>query len=137
MQHVLLKVKIYHLVLLDDVIHFKGFFITINKTLNINDNILAKHNHKGLLVEKLHYFINKNIIIIVEDRRTNDVFIVTSDAVECAYNSFPIDGTNILRNVLTIGRELPFSLYIDLSASSVISYLRLTDSNRYFSFIIL
>ena len=62
------------------------------------------------------------------------------------WNSSPIDGTNILRSIPTIGRELRFPLDIDLSAlppivsnntESVVSYLHLIDSNRYFVSIIL
>ena len=49
MQHVILKFGIYHLVILDDDSPFKDVFSTICKALNINFDILAKINHKGLL----------------------------------------------------------------------------------------
>ena len=59
-----------------------------------------------------------------------------------AWNSSPIDGTGIFCSVTAIGRELRFTLDIDLSdlptivsnnTKPVVSYLRLTDSNRYFA----
>ena len=145
-QHVLLKFGICHLVILDDGNPFKGVFAAICKALNINYDILAKRNHKGLLVEKFHRFINKAIIIVAEDRRTNDIFVAASVVAGCVWNSFPIDGTDILRSIPAIGQELRFPLDIDLSAlhpinssnaESVVSYLRLTDSNRYFASTIL
>ena len=51
MHHVLLKLSIYHLVLLDDDRRLKVVFSEIYKELYINFDILAKINHKGLLVE--------------------------------------------------------------------------------------
>ena len=101
------------------------------KALHINYNILAKRNHKGLLVEKFHRFINKAIAIATEDRNTNDVFVAAGVAAGCAWNSSPTDGTDILRSVPALGRELRSLLDIDLSAlppivsnnaDSVVSY---------------
>ena len=48
------------------------------KALNTNYDILAKRNHKGLLVEKFHRFFNKAITIAAEDRGTNDILVATS-----------------------------------------------------------
>ena len=128
------------LIILDDNIPFKGIFSAICKALNINYDVLTVRNHKGLLVEKFHHFINKAITIAVEDRGTNDAFIAARVATGYIYNSFSIDGTNILRSSPAVGRELYFPFDIDLSAlptivsnnaESVASYLRLTDFNHY------
>ena len=98
-------------------------------------------NHKGLLVEKFHRFINKDITIAAGDRDKNDVFVIAGVAAGYAWNSSPIDGTDVLCSIPTIEQELQFPLGIDLStlptivsnnAESVTSYLRLTNSNRYF-----
>ena len=146
MQHVLLKFGIYHLVILDDGNPFKSIFTAMCKYLNIDYDILAKRNHKGPLVEKFHRFINKAITIVAEDKRTNDIFVAASVAAGYAWNNSPIDGTGILCSILVIGRELRFPLDVGLSAlpsivsnnaESVVSYLRLTDSNRYFASTIL
>ena len=51
---------------------------TMCKALKINCDILAKGNHKGLLVEKFHRFLNKAITIVAEDKGTNDVFVAAS-----------------------------------------------------------
>ena len=116
MQHVLLKFGICHLLILDDCSPFKGVFTAMCKSLNIKYDVLAKRNDKGLLVEKLHRFINKAITIAGEDRGTNDIFVTAGDAAGNVWNSSPIDGTDILRSVPAIGRELRFPLDIDLSA---------------------
>ena len=68
MQHVLLKC-----VILDNDSPFKGVFTAICKVLYINYDTLAKQNHKGLLIKRMHRFINKAMNIAAEDRDTNDV----------------------------------------------------------------
>ena len=63
------------------------------KVLNISFDILAKINHKGLLVEKIHRLIVKSITITAEDRETNFVFFTVGVATDYEWNSSPIDGT--------------------------------------------
>ena len=146
MQHVLLKFGISHIVILDDGSPFKGVFSAMCKALRINYETLAKRNHNCLLVEKFHRFLDKAITIAAEDRGTNDIFVAAGVAAGYAWNSSPIDGTDILRSVPVIGRKLRFPLEVDISdlpalvtnnADSVISYLRLTDTNLHFATAIL
>ena len=112
MQHLLLKFGICHLLILDDCRPFKGVFIAMCKSFNIKYDVLAKRSHKDLLVEKFHRFINKAIKIAAEDRGTNNIFVAAGVAVGYAWNSSPIDGTDIIRSVPTIGRELRFPLIL-------------------------
>ena len=108
MQHVLMKFGICHLVVLDDGSPFKGAFIAMCDALNLNYDVLAKRNHKGLTVEHFHRFLNKSVTIAAEDRGTNDIFVPAGIAARYAWNSAPIDGTDILRSIPAIGRELHF-----------------------------
>ena len=86
------------------------------ETLNLNHDVLAKRNYKGLTVEYFHRFLNKNVTVTAEERDTNDIFIPTGIATGYAWSSTSIDGTDILRSILAIGRELHFSLDISLNA---------------------
>ena len=72
MQHMFLKFGMCHLVFLDNDSPFKSIFTAMYKALHINYDILAKRNHKGLLVEKFNRFINNDITITAEDRDIND-----------------------------------------------------------------
>ena len=54
MQHVLLKFEMCYLVVIDDGNPFKGAFVAMCQALNLNYNVLAKRNHKGLSVEHFH-----------------------------------------------------------------------------------
>ena len=126
---------------------FKDVFFAICKILNINYDIIAERNHKELFTGKLHRVINKAIIIAAEeDTGTNDVLVDVGGTAGYAWNISPIDETDILRSVLIIGRKLHFPLDINFSAlfalvsnnvESVVSYLRLTYSNRFFASVIL
>ena len=109
--------------------------------LNLNYDVLAKHNHKGINVEHFHRFLNKSNTIADEDCGTNDVFVPAGIAAGYAWNSAPIDGTDILRSIPAIGRELHFPIDIDLSVlpklahnsgQAALDYLKLTDSSRHF-----
>ena len=141
-QHVLMKFSLCHLVVLDDGNLFKGDFVAKCKSLKLNNDILPKHNHEGLLVEHFHYFKNKATIIAMEDRQSNDDFVRVVIAVWCVQNSAHIDETDILRGTVDMGQEIRFPVDIDLStlsqltqsnAQSAVDFLRLTDSNRRFS----
>ena len=140
-QHVLMKFGVYHLVVIDDDPPFKDAFVTICLVLALNYDILAKRNHKGLTIENFHRFLNKAATKEMEDRQNNDVFF-SRDSRGYAWNSAPIDGTDILHSVVAIGREFRFSIDINLSAlpqlthnniQSIIDYLRLVGSIGLFS----
>ena len=73
------------------------------QALNLNYDILAKCNHKGLSVEYFHRFLNKYVTISVEERSTNDIFVPASIAAAYTWNSVPIDGTGNIRSIPTIG----------------------------------
>ena len=132
-QHVLMKFGMCYLIVLDDGTSFKGEFVAMCQSLNLNYEILAKRNHKGL---------NKSVTIAAEDHDTIDIFVPAGIAAGYAWNSAPIDGTDILRSIPPIGKEIHFPLDIDLyaapkliqnNAQAVLDDLKLTDSNRHFS----
>ena len=108
MQHISMKFGMCHLVVIDDGSPFKGSFVTMYQALNLDYDVLARLNHKGLSIEYFHRFINKRVPIAAEERGTNDIFVPTSIAAAYAWNSVPIDGTDIIRSVPTIGRSLHF-----------------------------
>ena len=78
--------------------------------------------------------------IAVEEHGTTNIFVPTGIADGYAWNSAPIDGTNILRRILAIGQELMFSLDINLNPMpklvqnntyATLDYLKLTYSSRF------
>ena len=111
-----MKFGLCHLVVLDDGNPFKGAFVAMCKSLKVNYDILAKRKYNGLSVEHFQRFLNKVIKISMEDRQSNDVFVPTGIAAGYAWNSASIDGTDILRSTVAVGRKFRFPIDIDLSA---------------------
>ena len=93
----------YHLVVIDDGTPFKADCVTMCQAYNPNYDVLTNRNHKGLSVEHFYRFLNKSVNIAVEERGTNDIFVPTSIVAAYVWNSAPIDGTDIIRCVPTIG----------------------------------
>ena len=85
-------------------------------TLNLNYDVLAKCNHKGLIVDHFHRFLDKSLTMAAEDRGTNAIFVPTGIDTGYAWNSAPIDGTDILRSISAVGHELHFPIDINISA---------------------
>ena len=69
MQEVLLKFGIYHVVVMDDGTQFKGSFVLACDALHLKYECVTKRNHKAVLVDKFYRFLNKAVIIAVEDRK--------------------------------------------------------------------
>ena len=95
-----------------------------------------------MLVEKFHQLLNKSVTIAIEDRKKFGCFTEAGIVAGYAWNSAPIDGTDIIRSIPAISRKLRFP--IDISsvtlpqlttnqADSVVNYLRLTDSSKHFA----
>ena len=95
----------------------KGSFIAICQSLNLNYNVLAKRNYKGLSVEHFRLFFNKSVTIAAEDHGINDIFVPTGIAADYVWNSAPIDGTDIFRSIPTIGRKLHFPSDVNLNTA--------------------
>ena len=67
-----MKFFLCHLVVIDDGTLFKGSFVAMFKYLDLDYDILAKCNHKGLTVEHFHCFLNKVVTIAMENRQRNN-----------------------------------------------------------------
>ena len=61
--------------MLNDEISFKADFIAVCQNLNLDYNILAKRNYKGILIEYFRRFLNKNLTTAIEKRGTNNKFV--------------------------------------------------------------
>ena len=114
-QEVLLKVGFCGLVVVDDGSTFKGKFVEVCTLLNIDVHVASRGNHKAVGVEHFHRFLNKAVGIAANDRGTNKVFVEAAHTAAYAWNSSPIDGTDIVRSIPAVGR--PFRFPFDLSLS--------------------
>ena len=139
-----LKVGLCGLVVVDDDSKFKSHFVTMCRTLNIRHHCIAKRNHQALSVERFFRVLNKTVTIAANDRKVppSHVFIETAQCTAYAWNSSPIDGTDILRSVAALGREFkfPFDLSLETpptpefgNVAAVHNFLRLAQDQSHFS----
>jgi len=146
MQDVLLKVGFCSTVVVDDGNSFKETFKTMCEILNIRYHLLAKGNHQALSVERFHRYLNKAVTIAANDRDSNTEFVPAACTAAYAWNSSPIDGTDIIRSIPAVGQEFKFPFdfhYSDIPqlttdhASVIRDYLSCTAANAAFATAIL
>ena len=146
MADVVLTFGMCSVVVIDDGSSFKGVFIQMCRTLDITHWVLSRGNHKGNSVEKYHRFLNKTQAISGNDRGTHDVYIQNAKTSQYAWNSAPIDDTDIVRSMAAIGRLFRFPLDVELSPSPLLNnetnsvlfqYLRDVSTDSTFSLSIL
>ena len=89
---------------MDDGTSLKFSIVSICKALDLNHDVRANRNHKGLTVEHFHHFLNKAVTVAMKDRQSNDIFVPAGITAEYKWHSASIDGTDILRSTIAIGR---------------------------------
>jgi hypothetical protein len=104
-------------VVINDGSSFKGLFQEVCKLLNIEHHVAARGNHKAVGVEKFHRFLNKAVAIAANDRGTVVVFVELAHTATYAWNSSPIDGTDIICSIPVVG--WPFRFPFDISLSQM------------------
>ena len=106
----------------------------MHKALNLNHDVLAKRNHKGLTVKNFHRFLNKSVTISL---KSASLFLL----VCYAQNNTPIEGTDIFRSIPAIYRELNFPIDISINdlpkltqnnGQAVLDQLYIPNSSRHF-----
>ena len=72
-------------------------------------------------MEKYHRSLNKTQTIVGQDRGTHHSFIENSKPSQYAWNSAPIDDTDIPRCLAAVGRHFKFPIDVALSACPTIN----------------
>ena len=85
----------------------------VPKTLNTRR--VAKRNHKAIGVKRFHKFLNHNVTIISSARQIHNSFVEVALISAYAWNAIPIDRTDIIRSIPTMGRLLEFPTNVALS----------------------
>lgn len=113
MDHVVLTFGICSVVVVDADSKFKDVFQEMCKILKIHFWPLSRGNHKGLIVEKYHRFLNKTQTIAGNERGTHLTILQNAKLSQYAWNSAPIDNTDVVRSFAAVGRE--FRMFGDMS----------------------
>ena len=98
------------LILLDDGSEFKGTLENVCGAVGINRWTVLKENHKAILPERFNRYLNKVQRLHVADCETIDDWLIGVTFATYAWNSAPVDGTDITRSFAAMGREFPFPI---------------------------
>ena len=116
MEDVVLNFGIVAVVVVDADSKFLGTFKDMCSILKIQFWPLARGNHKGNSVERYHRFLNKTQAIIGQDRGTHSSFRQNMKTSQYAWNSAPIDDTDIPRCLPAVGRIFKFPMDVELES---------------------
>ena len=142
MESVVLSFGMVAVVVVDADSKFRGVFEELCNILKLVFWPLARGNHKGLSVERFHRFFNKTQTICGNDRCTHESFTTNIKTSQYAWNSAPIDNTDVIRSVAALGREFKFPMDMELQPtpalndeanSALFQYLRHASCSSKFS----
>ena len=146
MENVVLSFGMVAVVVVDADSKFLNDFKTMCDVLKITFWPLSRGNHKGNSVERYHRFLNKTQTIVGQDRGTHHTFLQNMKTSQYAWNSAPIDDTDIPRSLAAVGRHFAFPMDIDLhqlpslncdNNSALFKYLRDVSNDSTFAISIL
>ncbi|KAI2508403.1 hypothetical protein MHU86_6077 [Fragilaria crotonensis] len=98
------------LVIIDSGSEFAGAMQTLCQNIGLPNYTVSKGNHKAIICERFHRYLNKVQRIHAADCETFQDFMFGTIFAVYAWNSAPVDGTNIVRSYAAIGREFPFPI---------------------------
>ena len=82
---------------------------------------LLRGNHRGNSVERYRRFFNKTQAIAGNDRGIHGVYLQNAKTSQYAWNSAPIDNTDITRSMAAIGRDFRFPLDVSLLPTPILN----------------
>ena len=85
--------------------------------LGVHHHAVSPQNHKAILCERFHRYLNKVEKIHAADCETVDDWASGTSFATYAWNASPVDGTDVARSFAAIGREFPFP--IDLTDEAI------------------
>ena len=98
------------LVVIDSGSEFAGALQTLCGAIGIPHYTVSKGNHKAIICERFHRYLNKVQKIHAANCETFQDFMYGTIFAVYAWNSAPVDGTNVVRSYAAIGREFPFPI---------------------------
>jgi hypothetical protein len=98
------------LVIIDSGSEFAGALQALCQNIGIPHYTVSKGNHKAIICERFHRYLNKVQRIHAADCETFQEFMFGTIFAVYAWNSAPVDGTDVVRSYAAIGREFPFPI---------------------------
>ena len=96
------------LILVEDDTIFKGFFLQLFESLGILVKAVLKENHRAVRNEIFHKYLNKVQVLHASDKASVAQWRLGTSFATYSWNAAPVDGTDIERAIVDIGRSFPF-----------------------------
>ena len=101
------------LIIIDAGNEFAGTLKATCNGVGIPFYTVSRGNHKAILCERFHRYLNKVQRIHATNCETFQEFAFGTVFAVYAWNAAPVDGTNITRSYAAIGREFPFPIDLE------------------------
>jgi hypothetical protein len=111
---ILFKYGLCSRIVIDDDSKFKGLFKSTCTALKLSYIVLSKGNHQGMCCERYFRYLNKVLKIGCTRRQSNCIFVEAAVVAAYAWNSMPVDGTDIVRSFVVCGRVFRFPLEVSM-----------------------
>jgi hypothetical protein len=131
----LLKFGMCGMVVVDAGNNFLAIFEAMCNVLQIRFHPAAKGNHKAVSVKRYFRFLNKAVTIATSNRDDSSVWVPAAHTAGYAWNSAPIDGTDVLRSVAAVGCPFLFPIDITLQLLPELCSDNATAVTQYLTFI--
>ena len=115
-QHFFIPFGLPKIVIVDDGSTSADLVKKVCNQLQIRVHAVSKGNHRAILCERFHRYLNKVQKIHRTTVGNPDDWHTAMLLALYAWNAAPVDGTNITRSVAAIGREFPFPIEIQEDA---------------------
>ena len=97
-----------------------GLVVVMCKMLGIPHMTVARGNHRAIRNERYHRYLNKALKITAADLRSTMAWWQTVPFAVYVWNASPIDGTDLIRSAVAIGREFPFPIDLEFDYNPTI-----------------
>ena len=98
-----------------------GLVVIMCKTLGVPHMTMSKGSHRAIRNERFHRYLNKTLKITVADLQSTTAWWQTVLFATYARNASPIDGTDLIRSAVVIGREFPFPIDLEFGVNPTIN----------------
>jgi hypothetical protein len=115
-QEILLKIGMCGLIVVDAGSTFCGVFGKACELLGIRLHAASHGNHKAVSIKHSFQHLNEAVTVASSNRGTHLVWVEASMIATCVWNCSPVDGTDVVRSVPTMGREFKFPFCLALDA---------------------
>jgi hypothetical protein len=105
-----LRYGVCHTIILDKDSKFYSVCQEALDLLQINCHVLSGDNHNPMMVERINWYLAKGLKIMTNEQDSVRIALKAILLLFYAWNSCPIQGTDISRNLVAIGHEFAFSI---------------------------